>query len=91
MGRLGFDEVDIPGITSYYTEPAYDFFSATNVFLLFFVLLMGGIFVKMKNKKNNTDDEYVKTTSGNGKGIVDYLKNPFNRKNDKDDDFDKVL
>ena len=81
---------DIPGITSSYHSPAgsYDIFSSTSIFFLFLMMVLGGLFYKMRNKKA-TDDEYVKQDQGNG--VYEKFFNPFNRKRDGDDDFDKVL
>jgi len=53
------------------------------------VLMLGGLFYRSRKKKD-TEDEYVKATSDSNK-IYEKFYNPFNRKNDKDDDFDKVL
>ena len=85
----GFDFENIPGITSTYidNEAATDsMFSSWNIFFLFLVVVLGGIFYKMRNRKVG-DDEFVKTED---KGVYEKFFNPFNRK-DGDDDFDKVL
>ena len=93
FGQPGYEDIELDGLTSEYVPPSsFDFLSTTNIAVLAFVLLLAGLFYKLKSKKVNEDDEYVKSDS---KGVMDKLYNPFNRKpdkkGDKDDDFDHVL
>ena len=89
MGLPGFESDDIPGITSSYidNEATDSMFSSWNIFFLFLMMVLGGIFYKMRNRKPE-DDEFVKTSDD--RRVYEKFFNPFNRK-DHDDDFDKVL
>lgn len=81
---------EIPGITTtYYSPEPSSMFSMTNVFFLFVVMLLGALFYKMR-KKNKNDDEYEFVKSDKNSAYEKFF-NPFNRKKDNDDDFDKVL
>lgn len=63
--------------------------NSTNVF--FVLLAAGAAAAAYKWRKRETDDEFVKAESGSS--LFDKLLDPFhrNKKNDGDDDFDKVL
>jgi hypothetical protein len=91
VGLPSMANADIPGITSSYTSPddPSSIFSSTSIFFLFLVMVLGGLFYKMRNRKSSTDDEYIKADEG--KGVYEKFFNPFNRNKDNDDDFDKVL
>lgn len=56
--------------------------------------LLAAMIYKMRKRRADKDDEFVKTTDE--KGIMESLYNPFDRaggkkRGDKDDDFDHVL
>ena len=95
----GYENANLPGIDDIYIshtattastlQTSDGIFTSINIFFLFLVLLLGGIAFKMRKKKID-DDAFIKTTADD-KGILQALRDPFNRKRDKDDDFDKVL
>ena len=60
--------------------------------MVFIMLVLGGLFFRHRNNKHklNYCDDFQK--AGDDKNILEQLYNPFNRnREDKDDDFDKVL
>ena len=87
-----FDDFEMPGITSTYqsTSQNDDILSSTNIFVLLLVLVLTVLFCKFK-KKANSDDDYVAAKDDENDTIFASLQNPFKRKNNRDDDFDKVL
>jgi hypothetical protein len=72
-----------PRITS---TPAQnnDLFSTANLVILVFVMFIGYLFYRRRNR-NDIDDEYVKE-SEDKEGIYESLTDPFKRKNKKDKD-----
>ena len=90
-------DVGLPGYTEIYNTGNPGSSGSWGSYSLFFLLLAAGaagLAYKWK-KRSNTDDEFVKADAeGNNSGnLLDRLKNPFRRrrKDDNDDDFDKVL
>lgn len=82
MGNPGYDNVDLPGITStYVSSNNYEMFSSTNLVILVFVMFIGALFYRRRNR-NNIDDDYIKPNVDHDP--YESLTDPFNRKK-KDD------
>ena len=86
------NEMNAPFNVDYLTDGEFSINSGSDIMnYSFFILLAAMVISGLLWRRNRNKDDSGFAKSSDPKGIFDSLKNPFNRKKDGDDDFDKVL
>ena len=82
-------DAGLPGYSEvYHSDNDGSLLSYNNIFFVLLAVGMAGLAYKWR-KRRDQDDEFAKVDSETP--FINRLKNPFKRKDDNDDDFDKVL
>lgn len=85
------NEMNAPFSSNYLDDGEFTLNPGSDIMNYSFFIMMVALVITgliWRRRRSTEDDSFTKTDQ---KGIFDSLRNPFNRKKDGDDDFDKVL